>query len=272
MSGRLPEVPHVPRTEEHRLDTLVARGLTYRYPETGQGIQGIDCTLTRGSFTVITGRVGSGKTTFLRVLLGLLPMDSGQILWNGKPILDPAGFFVPPRSADTPQVPLLYSETLRDNILQGLPADRVDLSGAIRQAALEQDIGFLERGLDTLLGVKGVRLSGGQASRTAAARMFVRDPELLVMDDLSSTLDVETEGLVWGRLDARRAQGEAPTCLIVSHRHAVLRRADHILLLKDGRVGAQGGLEELLANSTEMQKLWTGEIFARPDGYGKVGA
>ena len=102
-------------------------------------------------------------------------------------------------------MPRLFSEPLRDNILLGLPEDKVDLPGAIYSSVLEQDVAALEKGLDTLVGPRGVRLSGGQVQRSAAARMFVRDPELLVFDDLSSALDVETEQMLWKRLDERRA-------------------------------------------------------------------
>ncbi len=261
LRGPFPELPQVPRTDADRLLRVEARGLTYRYPDSGRGIEGVDLCLERGSFTVVTGRIGAGKTTLLRVLLGLLPKEAGEIRWNGRLVEDPATFFVPPRSAYTPQAPRLFSETLRDNILMGLPADESQLRESLRLAVMERDLEELEDGLDTLVGARGVKLSGGQLQRSATARMFVRDAELLVFDDLSSALDVETERVLWERLFQR----SDTTCLVVSHRRAALRRADRIIVLRDGRVDAEGALAQLLQTSEEMRRLWHGETEAEPE-------
>src|SRR5215211_2912490 len=186
-SGPLPEVAFPLKTPAGELQSLEVRELSYHYPasENGQALQGVSFHLQRGDFVVITGRVGSGKSTLARILSGLLNPESGEVLWNGQLVKDPAAFFRPPRSAYTAQVPRLFSEPLRDNILLGIPEDKIDLPGAIHSSVLESDVAMLERGLDTLVGPRGVRLSGGQVQRAAAARMFVRDPELLVFDDLS---------------------------------------------------------------------------------------
>jgi ATP-binding cassette subfamily B protein len=234
LRGPLPTVPAVVRTAADALQWLEVRGLTYHYPQAiTAAIHEISFQLTAGTLTVLTGEIGAGKTTLLRVLLGLLSKDSGEILWNGQAITDPAGFFVPPRVAYTPQSPRLFSESLHDNILLGLPDESDKIQAALDQAVFTPDLATMPAGLATLVGPRGMRLSGGQVQRAAAARMFVRQPELLVFDDLSSALDGATERLLWERLFAGDRK---PTCLVVSHREAVLARAKQVLVLQGGRL------------------------------------
>jgi ATP-binding cassette, subfamily B, bacterial len=259
MDGLYPPLPTPSYDPGQRLKTLAVSGLTYQYPQSSNGIFDINLSLGQGSFTVITGRIGVGKTTLLKTLLGLLPADRGEILWNGRPVIDPARFFIPPRCAYTGQAPRLFSETLRNNILLGLPLEWVDMERALYTAVFEQDLGDMEHGLETLVGPRGVRLSGGQAQRAAAARMFVRAPDLFIFDDLSSALDVETERILWQRLMSAEDGRRRPTFLVVSHRRTALQLANQIVILKDGRVLDSGTLDELLARCAEMRRLWQGE-------------
>jgi ABC-type multidrug transport system fused ATPase/permease subunit len=234
------------------LEVLDVARLGYVYPGSGRGVRDISFRLERGQCLVVTGRIGSGKTTLLRVLLGLLPRDAGSVFWNGVPIDDPARTLVPPRCAYTPQMPRMFSDSLRNNLLLDLSGDGTEaaLQDALGTSQLEQDLTSLHDGLASEVGARGVALSGGQVQRAAVARMLVRRPELLVLDDLSS-LDGPTESALWSALRIDRS-----TILAASHRRAVLARADRIVVLEDGRLIDQGGLAELLERCAEMRQLW----------------
>jgi ATP-binding cassette, subfamily B, bacterial len=233
------------------LRTLEVRGLTYRHPASGRGIIDLDLTIERGAFVVVVGPVGSGKTTLLRVLLGLLPKQDGHIRWNEKEVIDPATHFIPPRSAYTAQVPRLWSESVRDNIVMGEDIRPATLAAAVRSAVFDRDVPDLENGLDTVVGPRGTKLSGGQLQRVAAARMLARGADLLVMDDVSSALDVRTERLLWERLSNQDA-----TCLVVSNRRAALEHASHVVVLDNGTVVSAGELFAVLRDNPVIQRLW----------------
>ncbi|OBQ54468.1 ABC transporter [Streptomyces sp. H-KF8] len=250
-TGKGATVPDAAPEPAPPLRELTVRGLTARHPGTGHGIEDVDLVVERHTVTVITGRVGSGKSTLVRAVLGLLPHDRGTVLWNGEPIADPASFLVAPRCGYTPQVPRLFSGTVGENVLLG--RDGAAFDQAVRLAVMELDLAAMPDGADTVVGPRGLRLSGGQIQRAALARMLAGAPELLVLDDVSSALDPETEHLLWERLlDGTR------TVLAVSHRPALLRAADRVVVLEDGRVEASGTFDEVMAASAEMGRIWTG--------------
>ena len=223
--------PSAERPERVPLRRLDVVGLTARYPS-GAGVEDVSFSVERGELVIVTGEVGSGKSTLLRALLGLAWQAdvTGAVHWNGEPLPDRAAFLVPPNAAFLPQVPQLISDSVADNITFGPDgADRVQ--EAIRLAVLDADVAAMADGTGTMIGPRGLRLSGGQRQRLAGARAVVHDPELVVLDDLSSALDVETEVRLWQNLAAA-----GMTVIAVSHRPVAFERADRVVRLAGGRV------------------------------------
>jgi ATP-binding cassette, subfamily B, bacterial len=211
------------------LEELAVDRLSAWYPG-GAGVHDVSFSMRRGDFVVVTGPVGSGKSTLLRALLGLSWQAdvAGQVRWNGEVLADRAAFLVPPNAAFLPQVPQLVSDSVRDNVGLGPVADD-DLARALALAAIADDVRDLPAGDMTLIGPRGLRLSGGQRQRLATARALVHAPELVVLDDLSSAVDVETELQLWDNLAAAGL-----TVLAVSHRAVAFERADQVIRLDHG--------------------------------------
>jgi ATP-binding cassette subfamily B protein len=223
--------PDTPRPARVPLDALDVHHLTALYP-TGAGVHDISFSVPRGSFTVLTGPIGSGKSTLLRAILGLAHQAdvTGDVLWNDERLQDRAAFLIPPNAAFLPQVPQLISDSVADNIALGI-VDDAQLTLALQLAAVLADIEEMPDGARTLIGPRGLRLSGGQRQRVATARALVHSPELVVLDDLSSALDIETELQLWANLSAAGI-----TVLAVSHRTVAFERADQVMRLDGGRL------------------------------------
>ena len=223
--------PQTGRPDRVLLDVLDVRHLSATYAG-GAGVHEISFSVPRGSFVVLTGPIGSGKSTLLRAVLGLAHQATvtGDVAWNGDVLHDRGAFLIPPNAAFLPQVPQLISDSVADNIALGIVGD-ADLLLALELAAVSTDIDEMPDGANTMIGPRGLRLSGGQRQRVATARALVHSPELIVLDDLSSALDIETELQLWSNLAAAGI-----TVLAVSHRAVAFDRADQVLRLDGGRL------------------------------------
>ncbi len=243
------------RTAEPTRTLLLRREITldsvsYAYPD-GQNpvLRELSLSIPRGQSVGFVGSSGAGKTTLLHLLLGLLQPSAGRILIDGTDIHANVGAWQR-QIGFIPQDLYLLDDTIRRNVAFGVADDEIDEEAvwrALEAAQLLTSIDILDEGLETLAGERGVRMSGGQAQRLAIARALYHDPEVLNLDEATSSLDYETEARIVSALQEIKG---SKTLIIVSHRHQAVRDCDVIHALEGGRLAASGGFEEILSRSS----------------------
>jgi ATP-binding cassette subfamily B protein len=241
-----PDVQNAPETEPVDIpENIVFDRVTFRYPSSIiDNLVDISFELKRGQTLGIVGRTGSGKTTLLKQLLREYPLGGGTIAIAGVPMERIAVEQIRSWIGYVPQQPVLFSKTIRENILFGRKdGTEEELQRALELASFSKDIRFLPDGLETLVGEKGVALSGGQKQRVSIARALIADPEILLLDDALSAVDAKTEAEIIAGIRSERA---GKTTLITTHRLSAVQHADWILVLDEGRIAEQGTHEQLL--------------------------
>lgn len=233
VAGTAP-APAVPEPAEP-LASLHLRGLTAVHDDGTLGVEGVDLDVRRGELVLLLGQVGSGKSSLLGAVAGLVA-HRGELRWNERRVDDAETFLRPARVAHVAQVPRVLSGSFADNLRLDHPRE---IGPAARTARLERDLAAAG-GLEALVGHRGVRLSGGQVQRVALARALATDADLLVADDVSSALDATTELELWQALRER-----GTTVLGSTSKRAALARADQVVVLVDGRVAAVGPWNDL---------------------------
>ncbi|WP_030489510.1 ATP-binding cassette domain-containing protein [Micromonospora chokoriensis] len=232
-AGTAPAPTMPPR---HPLRRLELRDFGVVHSDGAVAVRGVDLTVQRGQLVLVVGPVGSGKSSLLRALAGIVH-HTGELAWNGDPVTEPELFLRPNQVGYVGQLPRVLSGTVADNIALG---HQVDAAGAISTAQLDHDLAAAGGGLGLLIGHKGTRLSGGQLQRLALARALAPRTELLVADDVSSALDVTTELALWQAL-----RDHGVTVVGSTAKRAALVRADHVVVLLGGTVAAQGTWQDL---------------------------
>lgn len=228
--------------------------------DVGQPIlKNINLTIPAGAMTALVGASGSGKSTLADMAMGLLQPTSGRILIDGCPLNDMDISTYRSTLGYVPQQPALFHMSVRDNIAWARPdADDAEIWRACRLAHADEFVNALEDGLDTAVGDRGSRLSGGQLQRIALARAMVREPSLLVLDEATSALDSESEAAIQGAIESIIGN---TTILVIAHRLSTISKAQNIAVLDKGLIVEQGTFDALIARGgtfarlVEMQKL-----------------
>jgi len=246
-----------PPTIDHSPLAVSLRNITLRYPGASQpALKDVSIDIPAGAFIAVTGPVGCGKSALLRAVLGLYPLENGEIRLNGKLLSEISSEVRSAQIGYLPQDPFLFSGTIRENISFGLDTGSAEprIMRSVELAILEPDLETFPAGMNTQIGELGTRVSGGQRQRVALARSLAATttpPGLLVLDDPFSAVDLDTEALLIESL--RQAFGPAApeaqraTLLLSSHRLAAFPQADRIIVLDQGRILETGTHAELMA-------------------------
>ena len=238
----------------HLTSSISVQDLSFSYEMTSsQALSGVSIGISRGEAVGLVGPSGSGKSTLVDILLGLLEPTSGRVLVDGNDIHDNLRGWQD-QIGYVPQSIFLTDDTLRRNVAFGLPKDQIDdnaVKSAIRSAQLEDFVASLPDGLDTIVGERGVRLSGGQRQRIGIARALYNNPDVLVLDEATSSLDTETEHGVMQAVQA--LQGEK-TVIIVAHRLSTVEYCDRLYRLENARIVDEGTFSEVTSRTKDLPR------------------
>ncbi|HEM3143059.1 ABC transporter ATP-binding protein [Streptococcus suis] len=239
------------------LSSISFKNYSFSYPQAERAsLQDINWTLKAGQTVGIVGKTGSGKTTLVRQFLRQYPIGQGNFFINHQSILDFKRSSIEEKIGYVPQEHILFSRSVGENIALGkVASSSEEIEQAIATAAFSQDLKRMSDGLDTMIGERGVSISGGQKQRISIARAFLREPDLLILDDSLSAVDARTERQIIQNIQKERA---GKTNVIVTHRLSAVNHADWVLVLDEGRIVEEGRPADLLA-----QRGWYYEQYQR---------
>jgi ATP-binding cassette subfamily C protein len=234
---------------------LAIRDLSYNYPASQQAaLTGISLVIDKGQSVAFAGTSGAGKTTLANMVLGLLTPTRGNIFADDQSIFDDLSAWQS-IIGYVPQSIYLLDASVRNNIAFGLKEDETNekmIRDAVKTAKLESFIAGLPNGLETVIGENGVRLSGGQRQRLGIARALYHEPEILVLDEATSSLDPETEKEVSNAIEAMSGK---KTMIIIAHRLSTIQKCDRIYYLKNGTIAGSGTFLELIETNGDFRRM-----------------
>ena len=238
--------------------------VSFAYPSSESNVlSGIDINVSSGEFLGVMGHTGAGKSTILKLIERFYEPQSGKVLINDRDINDFSIESVRARIGFVSQDPFLFYGTIKDNVSYARKASDEEIYRALDMAGASEFVSDLPHGLETMVGDRGVMLSGGQRARISLSRALLNDPDLLILDEASAALDAETEKRIQQSLFDGSNGGKKRLTIAVAHRLATIRNADEIIAMVDGAIVERGKHEELIANENVYASQWsiqTGEL------------
>ena len=250
------------------ITTVSFDSVTFAYPSTSVNVlNDVSFRVESGGFLGIMGHTGAGKSTILKLVEKFYQPQSGQVRINGQDISEFTIHSIRSRIGFVSQDPFLFFGTIRDNVAYARDASDDDVKLALETAGAWEFVAELENGMETMVGDRGVRLSGGQRARISLARALLMNPDVLILDEASAALDAETEKRIQQSLfgGGNGSNGKKRITIGVAHRLATIRNADEIISMVDGAIVERGSHQELLDNDSVYASQWaiqTGEIEA----------
>ena len=243
---------------------IAVHHLTYAYPGTARDVlRDVSFDLPVGKVLGIVGETGCGKTTLVDLLLKFRDAPPGTVTIDGRDLTEIPAHAIRAAVGYVPQEEFLFQTSVRENIRFYEPVDDAAIDRAAEAADLKKDLGQLANGYDTDVGERGRHLSGGQKKRVTIARALVRQPKILIFDDVLSSVDVQTEQRILAQLD-RVMRGK--TCIVISQRISALQHADEILYMQDGTVLERGTHAQLMAQNGAYAAMARAQSRAADDG------
>lgn len=261
--GRINELMYLPKEPVYKHEqnpflnqkgmTVDIEGIKFAYGDGPYVLNGVNLSIAAGEKVALVGASGGGKSTLIQVLLGLYPPLFGDIKFNGVSMQKIGMEVVREHVACVLQHPALFNDTLRMNLTLGRDVPDEQLWAVLDVAQIRDVVEDMPRGLDSLLGMDGIRLSGGQRQRIAIARMVLTNPNVVILDEATSALDADTEARVHSSLQTFL---ENRTTIIVAHRLSAVKQADRVFVFDDGKISEHGSHEELLGSNGLYTKLY----------------
>lgn len=222
-----------------------------------QILNGIDLKVEAGEKIALVGASGSGKTTLIHIILGLYPLQQGMLYFDGVPVTQIGLSTVRDNVATVLQHPALFNDSIRANICLGREFSDEEIFQSLEIAQLSELVQNAPHGLDSRIGLQGVRLSGGERQRLAIARMLLRKPKVVLFDEATSALDTETESELYKKMQTFL---QPLTCIIIAHRLSAVQHADRILVLNEGKIAEQGSHDDLINLNGLYHRLYSESI------------